>query len=332
MTVRARAHRTGAAVLLAALVLTACGAGDGPEASDGGQRATGEDLQVVATTSILGDVVAALLGDDGTVEVLMPAGSDPHGYEPSARDAALLRDAELVVANGLGLEESLRSALEAAEEDGVRVVEVAGHLDPIEFGADDPHGHDEDDEHAAGALDPHVWHDPLRMADAVHLIAAELADASELVDDHEWQARAEAYEERLLAVHEEVRRLLSTIPDEHRKLVTNHDSFGYLAARYDIEVLGTVIPGSSTEAETSPGDFADLIETLEETRVPAIFSENVDSDRLSEQLAGEVLDRSDLEVEVVELFSDALGGPGSGAETYPGMLTTNAERLADALG
>ena len=392
MLTRIRAHRAAAAALAASLVLSACGTDEEPEAAPEEEPEPTDDLQVVATTSILGDVVENLLGEDGTVEVIMPPGSDPHGYEPSARDGATLREADLVIANGLQLEENLLSALEAAEEDGIRVFEVAGHLDPIDFDWEGPHdhghgdeaddghaheddddghaheddgsdeddrhsheendghshddegngyedddghahedddGHDEDDGH--GPEDPHFWHDPLRMADAVHLIAAELADVSEVVDADEWEARAHSYEEEILAVHEEVEQLLADVPDEHRKLITNHDAFGYLAARYDFEVLGTVVPGATTDAETNPGDFAELIQTLEEARVPTIFSENIESDRLSEQLASEVLGRSDLEVEVIELFSDALGEPGSGGETYLGMLRTNAERIADGL-
>jgi zinc/manganese transport system substrate-binding protein len=394
MLTRIRAHRAAAAALAASLVLSACGTDEEPEAAPEEEQEPTDDLQVVATTSILGDVVENLLGDDGTVEVIMPPGSDPHGYEPSARDGAMLREADLVIANGLQLEENLLSALEAAEEDGVRVFEVAGHLDPIDFDWEGPHdhghgdesddghaleddddghgheddgsdeddghsheeddghshddedaghedddghahedddAHDEDDGHGHGPEDPHFWHDPIRMGDAVHLIAAELADVSEIVDADEWEARARGYEEEILAVHEEVEQILGEVPDEHRKLITNHDSFGYLAARYDFEVLGTVVPGATTDAETNPGDFAELIQTLEEAQVPAIFSENIESDRLSEQLASEVLGRSDLEAEVIELFSDALGEPGSGGETYLGMLRTNAERIADGL-
>jgi zinc/manganese transport system substrate-binding protein len=410
MVTRIRAHRAAAAALAASLVLSACGTDEEPEAAPEEEQEPTDDLQVVATTSILGDVVENLLGEDGTVEVIMPPGSDPHGYEPSARDGAMLREADLVIANGLQLEENLLSALEAAEEDGVRVFEVAGRLDPIDFDWEGPHdhghgdedddgpahedddghahedddghaheddgsdegdghsheeddghshddeddghshdddqnghGHDEDEDenghghddegdgHGHGPEDPHFWHDPIRMADAAHLIAAELADVSEVVDADEWEARARGYEEEILAVHEEVEQILAEVPDEHRKLITNHDSFGYLAARYDFEVLGTVVPGATTDAETNPGDFAELIQTLEEAQVPAIFSENIESDRLSEQLASEVLGRSDLEVEVIELFSDALGEPGSGGETYLGMLRTNAERIADGL-
>lgn len=359
--------------VLAALgvVLAACETGDDLGVGVGG--ATGE-LSVVATTSILGDIVTELVQDDGTVEVLMPPGVDPHGFEPSARDAALLREADLVVVNGLQLEDGLDSALEAAGEDGVEVLELAGHLDPIPFGGgpdgDDGHGHGEDgDRHDDGGgqgldegdghrdegdghdrdgdgdrnvdgdgdrdhgvADPHVWHDPVRMADGVVLIAEQLAGVSGGVDAEEWRQRADDYVGALLATHEEVEDILAGVPGERRALVTNHDAFGYLARRYDFEVLGTVIPGSSTDAETNPRAFAELIETVEEAGVPAVFSENVEGDRLSEQLAGEVIDRGDLEIEVIELYSDALGEPGGDGGTYLDMLRTNAQRIADALG
>ena len=360
----------GAAAL--GLVLTACGAAEddgGAETAETGETTETEeatdDLLVVATTSILGDLTENLLADDGTVEVIMPPGADPHGFEPSAADAAMLREADLVIANGLQLEENLVSALDSAEEDGVRVFELADKLDPIDFDWDGPHdhghgedGHDDEDEghghededeghghededeghghddedEGHGAEDPHFWHDPVRTADGVLLIADELAEVSEVVDAEEWETRAQGYADEILAVHEEVEETLAVIDDADRMLVTNHDAFGYLAVRYDFEVLGTVIPGSSTQAEANPREFSELIQTVEEAGVSTVFSENTESDRLAEQLASEVVDRSDLEIEVVQLYSDALGEDGSGAETYLDMLRENAQRIADALG
>ena len=335
-------RRAVIAVLSAGLALSACDAGQESGENGADDAATlSDEVTVMATTSILGDVTAQVLGEDGAVEVIIPPGSDPHGYEASPRDAAMLREADLVVANGLQLEENLASALAAAEQDGARVLEVAPELDPIAFedGAHDhDHGDDGDDVahdhdgHDHGPADPHVWHDPLRMIDAVHLVAAELAELIGAQQADELQARADAYEQQLREVHTDVEAILAEIPADNRALITNHDSFNYLAARYDLEVLGTVIPGSSTDAATSPAEFAELITTLEQAQVPAVFSENVEADRLSEQLAGEVLDRADLEVEVVQLYSDALGEPGSPGETYLGMLRENAERIAAALG
>ena len=359
-----RLRRLAALVAVLGLVLAACNdepepeaaPADDPPASDPGDDGPGDTdsadadpgdggVHVVATTSILGDIVANLVQDDGEVSVIMPPGADPHSFEPSAADAALLRDADLVIANGLMLEEALVTAVEAAEEEGVRIFELAAKLDPIAFDGDGPHdhdrshddeerghddeGHDDDDGHAHGPEDPHVWFDPIRMADGVRLIAAEIAAVDDRLEPAEWEARAEAYATELLAVHEEIEALFAAV--ENRQLVTNHDALGYLAARYGFEVLGTVIPGATTRAETDPRQFAELIETVEAAQVPAVFAENTDSTRLAEQLASEVIGRGDLDVQVVRIYTDALGEPGSGAETYLGLLRTTAERIADAL-
>jgi ABC-type Zn uptake system ZnuABC Zn-binding protein ZnuA len=395
-TLRApRRARLLATLAVVGLVAAACGtaAESDPTADDGAGEEIAEetneqevasgpasDLLVVATTSILGDVVSNLVGDDGRVEVIMPPGADPHGFQPSAADAAMLREADLVVANGLQLEESLLSALEAAEEDGVRVFELAEHLDPIDFdwdgpdthghddeddghghadeddghghadeddghghadeddghgrADDDDHGHAEDDDHGHdhGPEDPHVWFDPVRMAEGVRLLAAELAEVDDHLDVDEWGQRGDAYAEEILAVDEELVELFATIPDDDRKLVTNHDALGYLAHRYGFEVLGTVIPGSSTQAEADARQFSQLIRTVEEAGVTAVFAENTDSTTLAEQLASEVAGRGDVEIEVVRLYTDALGEPGSGAESYLDLLRTTGQRIVDALG
>jgi len=285
---------------------------------------------------------------------------DPHGYEASAADAAAMRDADLVVANGLLLEEGLTSALAAALADGVRIITVADQVDPIPFGSsshsdhdddgddhghghshshghdhghdhgkNDDHGHDEDhDEHDHGDEDPHFWWDPMRTAVAVDLIAAELASIRPEID---WSVRAAAYNAELMLVHEEMVALFATIPAERRSIITNHDSLGYLAAAYGFEVIGTVIPGSSTMAATNPRAFARLVDLVISEGVDVIFAENTDTTVLAEQLRSEAVGRGDVEVRVVRLFTDALGGPGSGAETYLTMLRTTATAITQAL-
>ncbi len=341
------------------------------------------DLDIVVTTSVIGDVVSSLVGPEDTVTVLMPIGADPHGFQASAADAAAMRDADLVISNGLMLEENLVSVLEAAQEEGVVVLSLAEQLDPIEFDWDGPghshggdddghddhddhshdddghddhddHSHDDDghdghddhshgddghddhgddghDDHDHGPLDPHFWFDPLRMADAVQLIAAEIVALDAGVDAELWQQRADELAEEYRALDAEVAEILSVVPDDRRMLVTNHDALGYFADRYDFTVLGTVIPGDTTQAEPDPAQFAELIETVEQAQVPAVFAETIDSTRLAEQLASEVIGRGDLEVEVVEIYTGSLGEPGSGADTYPGMLRTTSQRIADAL-
>jgi zinc/manganese transport system substrate-binding protein len=296
-----------------AVVIAACSPGVGEVVSE-------EGLLVVATTSILGDVVGNIVGDDAGVEVLIPSGSDPHDYRASARQVAMLREAGLVVVNGLGLEESLADVLDAAVEDGVRLVEVGPMVDPIPFGNApcDPGAAE------LSGCDPHVWMDPLRMVEAVRLIAAELAEVAPGVD---WASRAESYVAELEAAHTEIASLLGEIPQERRVLVTNHDALGYFADRYGLEVVGTVIPGGSTLGEPSSADLAALVEVIEDRGVPAIFAETTQSSVLAEAVAAEV----GRVVKVVELYTGSLGEPGSGAETLIGMLLTDARLIAEAL-
>lgn len=305
--------RAGLTVCVVALLGAACSPSPGP--------AAGGPL-VVATTSILGDLVSRLAGDDLAVEVLIPAGTDPHDFEASARAAARLRDAALVVANGLGLEEGLEDALAAAASEGVPVLEVAPLLDPLPASPTDGAG----DAHPGGA-DPHVWHDPVRMAAAVELIAGRLAALDTGVDAGAWETRAETLAGELLAAHDRITAELSMIPPERRKLVTNHDTFRYFAERYGFEVVGVVIPGGSTLAEPSAAELAGLVEAIRRAGVTVLFGENVGSSRLLDVVAAEL----GSEISVVGLFTDSLGPPGSDADTYLGMIESNAARIAGAL-
>ena len=317
-------------LLVASALLASCGGSATEATSDG---ATG-GLRVVATTSILGDLAANLVADDGEVEVLIPPGTDPHGFDPSAADVATLRDADLVVANGLGLEEQLDAALEAARTDGVPVVKLAPELDPIAFAheeAGDAERQDHGDE-AQDRLDPHVWFDPVRMADGVELLAAELASVATLVDEDEWQDRAEAYRAELLAVHQELERRFGEIPPERRKLITNHATFGYLADRYGLEIVGTVVPGGSPHSEPSAAGFAHLVEELRAEGIEVVFAEHTDGTALAEQLAAEAQGKGLGEVEVVRVHTGSLGEPGSDAETYLALLRTTGNQIVDALG
>ncbi len=261
-----------------------------------------EGPTVVVTTTILGDVVANLVGPGVDVETLIPANADPHEFQPSAREAQELREADLVVANGGGLEAGLTDALEAAEEDGVDVVYA---LDAI------PAREDEE-----GHVDPHFFNDPSAMA----TVAEDLVDRLPGTPDG-------GYLTELRALDAEVEDTLSVIPDDRRVLVTNHESLGWFADRYGFEVLGVIIPGGTTLAEPSAGDLDDLASAIEEVGVPAVFADTSSPEQLAESLADEVGG----EVEVVELYTESLGGEGSGAETYVDMVRTNAERIAEAL-
>ena len=282
---------------------------------------------MAATTTILGDLVANVVGADADLAVLIPVGTDPHDYRASAAQVALLHDADLVVASGLGLEKGILDVLEAAEADGINLLEVGDLLDPLPFGGHDEEGDgdgDEDEDHAHSGADPHFWMDPLRVAEAARLIAQALASLEGSID---WMARADSYASAIEELHEEIQAILTPIPNEDRALITNHDALGYFADRYGFEIIDTVIPGGATLAEPSSAELAALVDRIRETGAPALFAETIEPTVLAEALAAE----AGSGIEVVELYTGSLGEPGSGADTLIGMLREDARRIADAL-
>jgi zinc/manganese transport system substrate-binding protein len=304
-----------------ALLLAACGTSSPDE--DAADSAQG--VSVVATTTMLGDVVAQVTAcAGGSTTTLMPVGADPHDFSPSSEQVASIVAADLVVANGLGLEEGLADAIESAEVDGATVLEVAELVDPIEFGG---HGHD-DEEHSGeeehGDLDPHFWHDAMRMATAAQLVGDELAAAT---GDDTFSECGQQVADDLRGTDAEVREILSRLDDDQRVLVTDHDALGYFAEAYGFEVAGVVIPGGATLAEPSSQELADLVQVITQEEVPAIFSNTAAPSDLTDAVAAE----AGATVEVVELYVGSLGPQGSGAQTYAGMMLANAQRIADAL-
>ncbi len=310
--------------LIAGLSLVAAGCGDDNTDAAGGPD---PDLPtVVVTTNILGDVVENVVGDALNVVTIMPVGADPHDFRASAQEAAQIGDADALVVNGGAFEEGLIDVIEAAEGDGVPVFEALSAVTTIEFGEgghsdDDHHDHDHD------GADPHFWSDPARMAVAADAIADFLIDTVDGVDADAVRTSASAFVAELESVDAEVVQTLAVIGDDDRVLVTNHDSFGYFADRYDFEVAGTVIPSGSTTDGASAQELAELVEVIKDEGVPAIFSESTVSDELAQTITSEVGG----DIEIVELYTGSLGESGSGAETYVGMVRTNAQRIADAL-
>ncbi|HEU4318676.1 MAG TPA: metal ABC transporter substrate-binding protein [Acidimicrobiia bacterium] len=302
--------------MLLAMLATACG---------GGGRSSSDSLDVVVTTSVWGDVVSEIVGDDAVVEVLIPRGADAHDYQPTPQQVARIGEADLVVSNGLGLEEGLADLLETAEGDGANVLELASQLDPIAFAEHEEHGeHEEEEGPEHGDLDPHVWFDPTRVASASVLIAESLTAIDDTVD---WPARAAAYSKSLTEANLEISLLLDPVTPDSRKLVTNHDSLGYFARAYDFEVVGVVIPGGSTLGDPSSSELAALVDVINTENVSAIFTETSQSSDLAEAVAAEV----GHEIEIVELYTESLGPADGPAGTLIGMLTENARRIGSAL-
>jgi ABC-type Zn uptake system ZnuABC Zn-binding protein ZnuA len=339
-------HRLGA-LAAGALLLAACGSDDAsssdPTSSNPTSGGPAASTQVVATTSIWADITSNVACDGlAEVRMIIPPGGDPHSFEPSLRDREAMDAADLIVANGLFLEESLEDTIDAAESSGVPVLRVGEGLDPIPTAAassddadhegDDHDAADEDaahDDEAAhddhGDEDPHVWWDPTRIAMAVPLIADALADAG--VDRAALDACVATYLDELTTLDADIEALVAPLDDTQRILVTNHDSLGYFADRYDFEVLGSVIPSSSSLAATSPAELDVLAADIEATGVSAIFADTQNSSDDADALADRIGD-----IEVVSMLTDTLDEPGTVQGTYVGWLRQNVETIVEALG
>lgn len=279
-------------------------------ATTAGCSSAGSDRPLVAvTTNILGDVVTEVVGDAADVMVLMPAGADPHSFEVSAKEAAQLRTADLVVENGLGLEEGVARHVEAAASDGVPVFTAGDHVDALEWTTEDDSG-----------PDPHLWTDPERMVDVVEALDADLRDAG--VEP----TGTDAYLDELATLDDEMTRAFAGIPEERRALVTNHHVFGYLADRYGFRVVGAVIPSGTTLASPSAADLRDLATAIDEAGVPTIFADLSQPARLAEVLADEV----DVHVGIRSLATESLTEDGD-ASTYLGMMRSNTDAIVAGL-
>ncbi|GHD05594.1 zinc ABC transporter substrate-binding protein AztC [Zhihengliuella salsuginis] len=295
------------AVALAVLALVGCAPGGG---GDGGRP------QIVVTTNILGDVVQNVIGDQADVTVLMKRNADPHSFEVSAKEAADMQEADLLVSNGLGLEESLGQHFERAGSAGVEHFVAAEAIEPLDYESGE----------AAGVPDPHFWTDPETMIDVVSALEESLAQLPG-VDAGQVSAAAETYRDDLVDLDATMRAQFATIPPQRRALVTNHHVFGYLAEAYDFRLIGAVIPGGSTLASPSAADLEELSGAIEEAGVPAIFAESSQPDRLVTVLA----DEAGIEVAVVELITESLTEAGAGGGTYLEMMRTNTTRITEGL-
>jgi len=292
-----------AAALAAALA--GCGGGD----DDRSDR-----VRVVATTAQMADIARNVGGDAVDVHPLLPAaGGDPHGHEPRPRDIEAIARAELIVLSGAGLDEWAREVIDSSGTDATVVDAGAGRPAVRRT--------------AAGDIDPHWWHDPRNVAHAAGRIGAALADAAEDPGARRRIERnAAAYAQRVRALDRAIAGCLQRIPAGRRRLVTQHDSIGHLADRYDLEVVGTISPAQAAEAQPSAGELAALADRVRRERVAAIFPDAAGSDRLARALARQTGARVG-----PALYGDSLGRPGSPEATYLGMEAANAERLAHGL-
>ncbi|MFC9945035.1 zinc ABC transporter substrate-binding protein AztC [Streptomyces pratensis] len=296
--------------LVFAATATACTSGD-------------DRPRVVVTTNILGDITQEIVGDEAEVTVLMKPNADPHSFGLSAVQAAELERADLVVFNGLGLEENVLRHVDAARESGVAAFEVGKAVDPLTFRL----GGDGGPEKEAGQPDPHFWTDPHRVREAAGLIADQVVEHVTGVDEKAVRDNAARYDGQLAGLTTWMEKSFDRIPEDRRALVTNHHVFGYLAERFGFRVIGAVIPSGTTLASPSSSDLRSLTEAMRDAGVRTVFADSSQPTRLAEVLRTELGGQ----VRVVELYSESLTEKGKGAGTYLQMMRANTDAMAEGL-
>lgn len=267
-------------------------------------------LQVVATTSIIRDVVANIAGDTIDLVVLIGRNKDPHSYEPTPQDFVALEEADVIFVNGWHLEEQIADVVDESFEQ--KAVAISAEISPRQF-----------DSHAT---DPHVWfsiHNVEQWAQNVEQILSQLDPENATI----YAENLATYEGELESLMQEVDTLLTELPTEKRKLVTNHDAFGYFADEYDFEVVGTVIPSFSTSAEPSATDLANLVEVMEREGVCTVFGEVSQNEVLAETISAELT-----HCDTVQLLSLYTGAIGDGeADSYIGIYRANVKTIVEGL-
>jgi zinc/manganese transport system substrate-binding protein len=299
-----RAVAPATAGLVALAVLTS-GCGSGASGSDG-------KVAVVATTTQIADWVRQVGGDRVTVTQILRPNTDAHDYEPRPTDVRDTADAKVVFVNGDRLDHWMDEVVKESGGDPT-VVDLSKGL-PVRVA-----GEREGEE--ASRYDPHWWNDPRNAQAAV----GEIRDALIRADPDQGDAyrrAAVAYEARLRALDAGMARCFAAVPSAERKLVSDHDAFNYLVARYGIHYVGAVIPSQTTQAQPSAGEVADLVSLIRREHVKAVFPESSVNPRLARAIARRTGARADL-----ELYGDSLGPKGSKGETYLGMERANADAM-----
>ena len=317
-------------VLALSLVLIACSGGS----TDAGcPEIDGREINVVATTPMIGEFVSQVGGENINLTILMPPEADPHTYEPAPQDAGKIAEADLVFYTGLMYETAaLIELLENSACGAEALAEVGESVFPIEFkeGGHDDHddhdeeGHDDHDGHEGhghGAYDPHFWFDPNRVVYAAEFIESKLVefDSSNAAN---YEAAGDAYSKDLSGLTGQVSQLIASIPSQNRKLITTHESLGYLEAKFGLEVLSTIIPDLDSSNEITPSQLVGVIDVIEDNNVKVIFIEAEAPSVYAETIVAET------GIKAVEgLWVETLK-PG---QTYPEFLIAAVELIVENL-
>lgn len=304
--------------LLLAATFQSCTPSDSAQLSANESDRSTDQIQVLTTFGLVTDVVSAVGGERVSITTMMGPGVDPHVYRPTPSDVSAMDNAEVIFYSGLGMEARLEEMFEKMSGDKVAYAITSAIPEnmlrrPEEF---------------EGQVDPHVWHDPLVWMYTIDAVEDALI---ELMPDHadEFRANAAAYRDEVQALHDEIESQLLQIPDNQRVLATAHDAFGYMAIRYDIDVMP--IQGVTTEGEASIADIRQIATDLAERGVPAVFLEATVPPASINALREAVRSRG-LDIKMGgELYADTVGPTGSGADTYVGMMRANVATIVEAL-
>ena len=283
------------------LLLTACSAV--PETDT-------QELTVVASTQIVGDVVSSISGEQVDVTFLIPSGTDPHAYEPTPQDAVRLTEADLIFVNGFGLEQTLQHLL---VDQQAKVVNTSEGISPLTLV-----------EEGESGSDPHVWMNPVNVEIWADNIAQALTEADP-ANAQTYRENSEAYKSEIELLDSWVADQVSQIPEENRKLVTDHESFGYFADHYGFEIVGAIIPSYSTLSEPSAGELAQLEAAINQFGVKAIFVGVSLNPTLADRIA------QDTGVQLVPIYTESLSDKDGSAHTYLEMIHFDVESIVAAL-
>ena len=319
---RRRALSNLLAILLTISVLTACKKTTIPSTRNAGGQA--EKLKVVATTSIVSDIVSQVGGEQIELATLLPLGADPHGFEPAPQDIAKLADADVVFANGAGLEDFLDNLIESAGAEGkvVYVSEGIALIQCEEESKDEHEGEGNSSKHEGA--DPHTWIDPNNVIVWVKNIENKLRELDP-ENSATYKANAETYEKDLKALDAWIRQQVAQIPETDRKIITDHTLFCYFIDEYGLEQAGAIVPGYSTAAEPSAQDLAALEDAIKDLDVKAVFVGNTVNPELAQRVA------DDTGTALVFLYTGSLSEPEGEAGTYLDYMHYNVEAIVEAL-
>ena len=308
-------------------------------------RAQVKALTAVASTTIIQDIAKNVAGDKLTVDFLVPTDGDVHQFQPSPADIKKIADADLVLVNGVGLEQFLdrliadsgtrakvitvtqglpiqkflsvgaRANADSAAADNATILGISGSYQcgTPQLGAD------------IGECDPHMWQNVANVI-AYTMNIRDAFIAADPVNTTSYNTNAGNYIAQLEKLDAALFAAIAVIPVANRILVTNHDAMGYFATRYGLQIAGVILPGGTTGQEPDPKAVADLINTIKAKHIKAVFLENVASDKLATQISGE-----SGAVVIRSLYTDSLGAPDSAGSTYLDMIRSNLKTLQDTL-